>query len=256
MPTTVERQAQTDGVAVVERAILVQQLVVAAEAPLSLRELARRAELAPTTTKRLVQTLEGLSLVARDTNGRYVVGTSAGTLAGNPDARTPGPALDIAAKRVVEHFGESATVAVDAGEVALYTGCRVSQHDVQVPDVTGDTSPFHLIASGLVLMTAWPDDRLDRYLASDLVAATETSVTDPKELRARIARTRADGYAWSVGESLADITAVAVPVHGRAGGVLASIGLYGPSFRLDPSDTALATELEQVVSSTTKALGL
>lgn len=257
MTAVAERQARGDGVAVVERAVLVQQLVAGAETPLSLRELARRADLPPTTTKRLAQTLEGLALVERDSRGRYVVGASASTLIGPAEGRRPSShTLDIVAKRVVDRFDESATITVDAGSEALYSGCRVSSQDVQVPDVTGETSPFHLIASGVILMSAWSEDRLGRYLDGDLVAATPMSTTDPDTLRERIQAARANGFAWSVGESLADITAVAVPVYNSEGEVIASIGVYGPTFRLDPDDRALPKELADLVNSTARSLGL
>jgi len=251
------RQAGQSGVNVVERAVFLQQLVAAAEQPLALRELARRSDLAPSTVSRLARTLEGLSLVERDVHGRYVLGAGADTLSGAASAaRAPVSVLDIVLRRVVDHFDESATTSVDAGNEVVYLGCRGAGHDVSVPDVTGQSSPFHLLASGIVLMTAWDQDRIDEYLGRELHAATSASVTDSEKLRDRVDSARDNGFAWSIGESVADITALAVPVLDHNGEMIASIGLYGPSFRLTPEDLDLPPRLQALVASTTAALNI
>lgn len=251
------KQTGQSGVNVVERAVFLQQLVAAAEQPLALRELARRSDLAPSTVSRLARTLEGLSLLERDVHGRYILGAGAHTLIGAASAaRTPVSVLDIVLRRVVDHFDESATTSVDAGTEVVYLGCRGAGHEVSVPDVTGQSSPFHLIGSGIVLMTAWDPDRIDEYLEGELHAATSASVTDPDALRDRIDTARDKGFAWSIGESVVDITALAVPVLDHHGELIASIGLYGPSFRLRPEDLDLPLRLQALVASTTAALNI
>ncbi len=47
----------------------------------------------------------------------------------------------------------------------------------KVPDPTGDSHAFHLVAPGLVAMAHWGDARLDAYLARPMPAATRFSAT-------------------------------------------------------------------------------
>ncbi len=131
-------------------------------------------------------------------------------------------------------FGENAAIAVDDGAGVLYLAGSRPSTAIQVVDPTDSSSPFHLVAPGLVAMTSWKTDRLDTYLASELATATDYSVTDPSQIRARVRAASTDGFVWTNQELDLDVNGLAAPISDDAGDVLAIATLYGPSYRLAP----------------------
>jgi len=210
------------------------QAVVAAEAPIGVRELGRRTGLPRSTASRLVGQLNAIGMVERTADGLVVPGSALATLA--VDGSTPllrdrlRPLLVVLADR----FGETATLAVDDGDALLYILQIDADNAVTAPDVEAERHPFHVVAHGLVLMAHWPNERLDDYLSAPLGAPTDRSMVDPKAIRERLRRIRRDGYVWTEEEFDVGVNGLAAPIIADEE-VVASIGLYGPSYRLSPA---------------------
>jgi IclR family pca regulon transcriptional regulator len=94
---------------------------------------------------------------------------------------------------------------------------------------------MHAIPSGLVLLAEWPLDALDAYMSGELVALTSRTVTDPGDLRARLAEVRERGYAWGLEEFAEGIDSVAAPIRDGRGKAIAAIHVHGPSYRFPPA---------------------
>ncbi len=254
----VDTRPATDTIAVVERAFFVLQAVAAAGEPLGVRELARRTDLSPATVLRLVRTLDAIGMVHRLPDGRTVLGGAIDTIAGDGAPAVDADRFRPLLGRIVETFGEGATAAIDAGRETLFLAHVAPRSAVQVTDVAGDRWPAHTTASGLVLMAGWVEDRLAEYLGGDLTWDAPGTWTDPVALRRRIERVRADGFAWSVDELLADAAGLAVPVTGAGGMTVAAVGLYAPSYRLRPELDGMAdvpARLADLVRRLSPALG-
>lgn len=223
----------------VERAFLLLQHVAAAERPLGVRELGRRAGLPRSTTSRMAGQLVDLGMLTRTPDGDLVVGPAVATLQGTT-ATTPSleDQLRPLLLDLVERFGESAALTVDTPGGAHYLAQIPGPSAVQVPDSTGESLPFHTVAPGLVLMAGWDPDRLAVYLTSALAAPTPHTMTDPDALRRRL-RTAADQrYAWTDQELDLEVNGVATPVW-LDGTIVAAVSLYGPAYRLNPETRPL-----------------
>ena len=66
----------------------------------------------------------------------------------------------------------------------------------------------------------------------ELAAYTDRTITDRGELERQIHDVHQQGWAEAVGEREPDLNAVAAPVLGRAGELVAILGLQGPAARL------------------------
>lgn len=241
----------------VHRAVRLLQLVVAADGPVGVRDLARRSGVSKSTVGRLLGILTELGMVERTDDGSAAPGPGLVTLT----AAVPrSPALLRERLRpltsdLVRRFGENAAVAVDEGDALRYVDSVRVDAAVQVPDPTGGRFDFHLVAPGLIAMAQWDDVRLDAYLDGELVVATDRSVTDPERIRSRLGRIRRDGFAWTDQELDVDVNGVAVPVRSPDGSVVAAAGLYGPAYRLDQAASPdLGRELARFVAERAGAL--
>lgn len=219
----------------VERAFRLLQLVVGSEAPLGVRELARRSGLPRSTVGRLVGQLEALHMVERTEDAAVVAGPGLASLQPDQASGTHLPArLRPLLHELVAEFGENAALSIDDGDALLYVAEAAADHAVSVPDVSGARHHFHLVAPGLVTLAWWPAERLDALLETNLPAPTATSVTEPAALRDRMPGIRAAGWCWTDQELDPGVNGLAVPVL-VDGDVLATVSLFGPAYRFSPT---------------------
>ena len=236
----------------VERAFSLLQAVVGAGEPIGVRELGRRVGLPRSTVSRMVATLADLGMVERTADRLVVPGSALATLQldGGPAPLLRDRLRPLLAE-LAEIHPESVTLAVDDGDAVLYLAQLDASSPVRAPDVHAERHPFHVAAFGLVLMATWDDDRLDRYLDTDLEAFTPHSMISPTSLRKRLARIRRDGYVWTTEEYDAEVNGLATAVSDTDGATIASVGYFGPAYRLN--DDACPTLPASLVAAAARA---
>jgi DNA-binding IclR family transcriptional regulator len=204
-----------------------------AQSPAGLSETARRVALPKSTVARLLATLEEMEAVERDEDGKlYRLGPIVQRLssaAGGPAQLTAfaRPYLD----ELTARTGEAAGIAIPDGFKVHYVDQTEAEHPVQVRDWTGELIPMHVVPSGLVIMAFWPEQQTELYLRRDLERLTPNTVTDPAEIKERLASIRQTGYAWVYEEFVEGINSVAAPVLERNGLITAAIHMHGPAYR-------------------------
>ncbi len=238
----------------IERAFAMLQTVVAAGVPIGVRELGRRTGLPRSTASRLVGQLNAIGMVERTADGLVMPGSALATLAIDGPQPLLRDRLRPLLVALADGFGESATIAVDDGDAVLYISQVDADNAVTAPDVEAERHPFHVVAHGLALMSHWSSERLDDYLSGALDAPTARSMTDPTAIRRRLKRIRDDGYVWTEEEFDIGVNGLAVPIVTENGPV-ASIGIYGPSYRLSPTARpGLADALTETIARQTVGL--
>jgi IclR family transcriptional regulator, acetate operon repressor len=111
---------------------------------------------------------------------------------------------------------------IDSGNPVRYT----------VP--TGTTRPLYVSSGGQMLLayqeTAW----VDAYIrATRLEALTPRTITDPKELRDRLATIRREGFSISLGETVPGAAGIAAPIFNADGSVTAGLLIGAPIDRFE-----------------------
>ena len=188
----------------VERALVL--LAAVAEGGGTLSELARAAELSPSTASRLLSTLAGQEFVRRDDAARYRAGPrlrrlAAATLHEDPLYELAAPHLEALAAET----GETANLAVAAdADRAVYLRQVASPNLVQTAGWVGRTIPRRRTALG---------------------AALGGEVGE-------------GGYVALSGAVEPDVTSIAAPVCGPDGAVVAAISVLAPSYRTPPARVA------------------
>ena len=237
----------------VQRAFaLLQQL---ASEDMGVTELADAADLPKSTVARLLKTLEyegAVELV--DDTGRYRIGPSITSLAGSMD-RSPDLIARVRPHLVVlaQATGEDAGFSIPDGNLTHYVAQTESDNPVQVRDWTGERLPMHTVASGLATLAFSTPSAQDRYLERPIKSFTDTTMTDPDDLRRRFTKIVADGYVWCEAEYVDGLRAVAAPILGPTGEPIAAIHVHGPSYRFPPDDewesvAAVVVEKAQLIS--------
>ncbi|HEY7009653.1 MAG TPA: IclR family transcriptional regulator [Jatrophihabitantaceae bacterium] len=207
----------TSGIGVVDKSAAILSAV--ATTPRTLAELVTVTSLPRATAHRLAVALEVHRLVARDAEGRFVLGPRVGELAhALPDALVAAAQPVLAWVR--DECGESSQLYRRDGaeRVCVAAAERVSGLRTTVP--VGARLPL-TAGSGAQVLCAWTDPAL----LGDVLAASQFTPRLLAEVRRR-------GWAQSVAQREAGVASVSAPVLTATGGLLAAISISGPIERL------------------------
>jgi DNA-binding IclR family transcriptional regulator len=259
--TTVDRNRDLlDGHAVrsVDRAAALLLALGESSAEAGVSELARRLGLHKSTASRLLATLERRGLVEQDEgSGKYRLGLAVIRLAERAertlDLRTIAlPELE----RLARVTRETVTLAIVKADACLTVAQVDGPNMVACPDWTGRTTPLHCVASGKVLLAAMAERDVLRIARPGLPARTERTITGLETLLEELARIRRRGFATAFSEWIEGTNGVAVPVADARGRVIASIGVWGPAFRVTAGRVAeIVTSTREAAAAVTVRLG-
>lgn len=215
----------------VARAVAAIDALAAAPDGLGVTELSRRIETNPSTASRLLATLEQGGLVRREASGRFGLGLRLLALADRVLSRLN--VRDLARPHLhlmVERTGETATLSVPtAGEAVTVDFVPGSGSVVSMARV-GRPNALHATAIGKTMLAFGPDAELPP--ASAMTRFTQRSIRKLPDLERVVQQTRDAGWAEAVAEREDDLAALAAPVFGAAGQLVAIIGLQGPLARM------------------------
>ncbi|MFC3894511.1 IclR family transcriptional regulator [Lentzea rhizosphaerae] len=231
----------------VDRAISVLELLAQGEAGIT--EIAGELGVHKSTVSRLVSVLEARGLVEQlGERGKYAIGFGVVRLAGAATGRMDLTKLgQPVCQTLADSFGETVNIAVhDAGVAINITQARGSAA-VSAVNWIGQRTPLHATSSGKVLLAHLPVEERKRLVSLPLDAYTEHTVVDPDRLLAELETVAAQGYAACFEELELGLHAVAVPVRGHRGEVVAAMSASGPSYRLSRQ------RVEEIVPAMTTA---
>jgi IclR family transcriptional regulator, acetate operon repressor len=201
-------------------------------------EIADRVNLPKSTVSRLLLTLVELGVVEQmGPGGGYRLGPYLHTLASQ--ASPAGSLIEHARTHLVElvnTVGESAGLSILDGHDVLYLDQVNTGADIRVRDWTNTRIQPHLVSSGLVLLAWGTEAQTVEVLSEPLMSMTARSITDPAQIRARLAEVRSVGHAWVVDELSEGLSSIAAPILDRSGHAVAALHVHGPTFRFPGND--------------------
>jgi DNA-binding IclR family transcriptional regulator len=207
---------QVSGIGVVDKSAAILSALSAA--PCTLAELVEATGLPRATAHRLAVALEVHRLLARDADGRFVLGPRIGELAtALPDPLAAAAAAVLAWVR--DECGESAQLYRRDGNERVCVAAAERATGLRTTVPVGSRLPL-TAGSGAQVLCAWSDP------------ATLGEVLPRAQFTARaLAEVRRRGWAQSVAQREAGVASVSAPVLGT-GGLLAALSLSGPVERL------------------------
>jgi len=135
-------------------------------------------------------------------------------------------------EQLVEKVHESSSVSVLDGEDVVYVARVPTKRIMTVAIAVGTRFPAYATSMGRVLLAGQNDAWLDGYLATaEFRPLTGRTIQDPQMLRRELGRIRGQGFAL-VDQELEDgLRALAAPIRGADGAVIAAVNVSTPAHR-------------------------
>jgi IclR family transcriptional regulator, acetate operon repressor len=241
------------GTTAIDRGAELLVRVLESEQPVALADLASASGIPKSTASRLVSALERQGLVEQD---------------GERGRLRPGPAILRVAERSMlersilerarpsldalgETTGETINLAVPGPHGVEHIAQVESRHFLGAGQWLGRSADYHCTANGKVFM-AFGRARIPAHPA----ALTPQTITDPARLKTELARVRRDGFAEAIDELELGLAAIAAPVRGAGGQVVAALSITGPTVRMTAERVAqLKPVLIEEAATLTRRLG-
>ena len=129
-------------------------------------------------------------------------------------------------ERLVREVHESSSMSVLDGHAIVYVARVPTSRIMTVAITVGTRFPAYATSMGRVLLAGLDEPALEEHLATlDLERFTDHTVAALDDLRARIAETRAHGYALVDQELEHGLRSIAAPVRNRHGKVVAAVNV-------------------------------
>ncbi|HEY1592355.1 MAG TPA: IclR family transcriptional regulator [Solirubrobacteraceae bacterium] len=239
------------GTAAVDRGADLLLRVLESEQPVALTELASAAGIPKSTASRLVSALERRGLIEQDgERGRLRPGPAIlrvaerGMLERNV-VELARPSLDALA----DVSGETINLAVPSRQGVEHVAQVDSRHFLGTGQWLGRSVDYHCTAVGKVFLAFGRAT----VPAQPMPAHAPATVTEPRQLRAQLEAVRRTDLATAVDELEPGLAAMAAPVRGARGDVVAALSITGPTLRMTPQRIA---ELRPVLIEEALALSL
>lgn len=218
-----------------ERGLRIIELLEKERDGLSFGELLDKTGIPRPSLARILNILEAYDFIRNSSEGRYRLGYRLLSL-----GYTVYSQLDLVSEakpflvKLVELTGETAELTVfDRGEI-LYIDKIDSPEPIRLVARIGSRyKTLHCTAIGKVYLAYMGDDFLESYLSNvGLPSFTEKTITNEEVLRRELEEIRSKGYAFDDEEVRLGVRRIASPVFGSFKGLVAVIGIAGPTFRI------------------------
>lgn len=199
-------------------------------------DLAARTRIAKSTVFRILSTLCEMGYVIRDAERNYQLGVGFGQFGGSE--ATSAALRQVALPYMVDlrnRFGETVNLGVRTLDKVTYIEVVPSEFALRMQETRGASVQVHASALGKAILACSAPDLVESLVRGrKLPVLTDTTISDPADLRAELKRVRSAGYALDRGETSRLARCVAAPIVDSSGAALAAISISGPASRFNP----------------------
>jgi IclR family transcriptional regulator, pca regulon regulatory protein len=210
-------------------------IICKSASPLSLSELAKESHLSISTIQRLSYTLLQMGLVDRDLQTKkFKIGPEMITLSFSViDNLTLKKVAYPHMRKLSEEIDEVVALAVLSGTQVILVESIKTRQILNVNISGGVSIPFHATASGKAMLAFLPEAKVETILGqTDLDKFTDTTTTSLNAFKALLRKVKKRGFATAVDENILGLGAVAAPIRGNDGDVLAALTVLVPTARV------------------------
>jgi len=221
------------------RLLAVLEELCQAGVPITPTDVNQQLKLPKPTVHRLFHTLEDEGFVQRDIDGKsYGPGPRMRRLSMNVLSSQRVRTVRVTVLReLAKEIGETCNIATPDREAMIYLDRVETEWPLRIQLPIGTSVPFHCTASGKMYLSSLSPIHFEKYLdATDLESRAPKTIVDPVELKAEIARIRANGYSTDDEEFMDGMVAIAVPIHDDQGRLMSTLSVHAPTQRVGLAD--------------------
>jgi len=246
---------QQMSIQVIERATSLLDVLASASEPVTLKELAARTGLHPSTAHRILSDLLVARYVERNDSGAYQLGMRLLELGSLVRGR-----LNVR-EAAFEHMqnlhkltGQTINLSVQQGDEIVYIDRAWSERSgMQVVRAIGGRAPLHLTSTGKLFLSVADPRQVRAYVhRTGLVGSTRNSITTSEHLEQELVFVRRHGYARDNEELEVGVRCIAAGIHDDTGRLIAGLSISAPAERMQDSWVQLLIETARSIS---EALG-
>lgn len=219
----------TTTIKMVDQALTVLDTLRMSRESLGVNEIAKLCEINPSTTFRILKTLETNGWVFQCSDRRYIVGEKIGFVIEKNNLYL---ALKEVASFVMNRYTEKHNQAMNL-TVREGSRCYILQQSRTknlvdyIPALYSDL-PFYACAGGKVLLSELPINLADEIINScKMVPLTKNTITDAEQFWQELRTVAKQGYAFDDKESAENGSCIAVPIRDCEGNIIAALSFSG-----------------------------
>ncbi len=204
----------------------------------SLSQMVRRANMNKATVLRHLKELREYGLLEQDPATKfYTIGPASLRLAAVREASKP---TLVAARQIMamqtETVKESMHLSLLSGQELRNVAVKESRHhSVRVSFSRSELLPLHATASGAIMLAYGPIRLKDQLLGRELLAYSNTTITDPHQILSYVRNVESAGWAESPGAREADVHGFSAPIFGPDQMAIGAIAFAIPQNRVTPA---------------------
>lgn len=250
---------QTGKVQSLTRALTLLELLAASEPGLSLTEIGRALELAPSTVHRLLNSMRQMGFVdCDDEQGIWSVGINA-FIVGNAYLKKRDFVVQARPfmKRLVAETGETSNMAILEGDHIVFVSQIECSEVMRMVVQVGSRGPVHAAGVGKSLLSTLPEPYVRQMIERvGMLRLTDKTITTIDDLLKELALIRQRGYSMDDEEQSRGLRCIAANIYDQYGDAIAAVSISGPSVRVreDRVDD-LAKTVMSVADDITRAIG-
>ena len=225
----VQKSQKPETIKMVERALRVLDILRASRNSLGVNELAKMADLNPTTTFRILKTIEKSGWVFQLSDNRYITGSQVGFLTEKNSLYLA--LIDVSQfvmERLTAKYNQAMNLSIrDGMNCTIIQQSRTKSFVDYVPPKFSNM-PFYSSAAGKILLSESPSHLVEMIINScEMKPLTSQTITDPEQFRHCLQVTAKQGYAFDNRESSENGSCIGVPVRDHEGTIIAALSFSG-----------------------------
>ena len=217
-----------DSILVVKRALTVFEELLKSSSAMGVNEIAKKLEYQPSTTHRVLKTLESEKWLYQDSEQKYHIGSKFSYYA-QDNINT---ILKDVAYYVMQKMSKQETQAMNLSirrydKIMIIQQTRTDRMIDLVPPL-GSNVPVHASAGGKILLANAPKDELKEIInLINFDIFTPHTITNKKDLLLELEVVKRQDFAYDYRESIENGCCIGVPVRAHNGTVVAALSFSG-----------------------------
>lgn len=255
MPRDPFLPANKPAIQVLERMFSILDLLADRDDVVSLKEIAERTQLHPSTAHRILSDLGLGGFVERPESGSYRLGMRFMELGNLVKSRlSVRKAALLPMRALFKALQQPVSLSLRQGEEIVYIERAFSERSgMQVVRAVGERAPLHLTSVGKLFLAQDDAEQVRSYAnKTSLAGHTPNSITQLARLELELKAVRLSGVAQDNEELELGVRCIATGVYDDQGKLVAGLSISAPAERLD---LVWVAQLQEAAWEISKALG-